>query len=187
MPASTFQKNKTQDMVYIALFAVLIAICSWISIPTPVTMPFTLQTFGVFVTVGVLGGKRGTVSIFIYLLLGAIGIPVFSNFTGGLGILLGNTGGYIAGFLLAALFMWGMEKLLGQKKWVLALSMFLGLLICYTFGTFWFMFVYGRSSGEIGLLTALGWCVFPFILPDLAKIAMALLFCKKIKKMIQIN
>ena len=100
---------------------------------------------------------------------------------------MGNTGGYIAGFLLAALFMWGMEKLLGQKKWVLALSMFLGLLICYTFGTFWFMFVYGRSSGEIGLLTALGWCVFPFILPDLAKIAMALLFCKKIKKMIQIN
>ena len=131
MAASVMTKNKTLDMVYIAMFTVLIAICSWISIPT--TVPFTLQTFGVFVTVGVLGGKRGSLSVLIYLLLGAIGIPVFAGFTGGMGIVLGSTGGYIIGFLLSALLMWGMEKLLGKKTWVLALSMVLGLLVCYIF------------------------------------------------------
>ena len=80
MSTTAVARNKTLDMVYIALFAVLIAVCSWISIPT--TVPFTLQTFGVFVTVGVLGGKRGSLAVLIYLLLGAIGVPVFAGFTG---------------------------------------------------------------------------------------------------------
>ena len=185
MAASVMTKNKTLDMVYIAMFTVLIAICSWISIPT--TVPFTLQTFGVFVTVGVLGGKRGSLSVLIYLLLGAIGIPVFAGFTGGMGIVLGSTGGYIIGFLLSALLMWGMEKLLGKKTWVLALSMVLGLLICYIFGTIWFMLVYTRETGAIGLWTALGWCVFPFVLPDLVKIVLALLICTRLAKVIKVN
>ena len=172
-------------MVFVAMFACFIAICSWICIPT--TPPFTMQTFGIFVTVGVLGGRRGSLAVFIYLLLGGIGIPVFSGFTGGLGILLGNNGGYIVGFLLATLIMWGMEILLGQKKWVYFLSMLLGLFICYIFGTFWFMTIYAKNSGEIGLLTALGWCVFPFVVPDLVKITLAIFFCKKIRKMIQID
>ena len=72
--AVTTKNSKTLDMVYIAMFAVLIAICSLISIPTMV--PFTLQTFGIFVTVGILGGKRGSLSVLIYLLLGAICVPV---------------------------------------------------------------------------------------------------------------
>ena len=185
MAASVMTKNKTLDMVYIAMFTVLIAICSWISIPT--TVPFTLQTFGVFVTVGVLGGKRGSLSVLIYLLLGAIGIPVFAGFTGGMGIVLGSTGGYIIGFLLSALLMWGMEKLLGKKTWVLALSMVLGLLVCYIFGTIWFMLVYTRETGAIGLRTALGWCVFPFVIPDLGKIVLALLICKLLAKVIKVN
>lgn len=174
-------KNKTLDMVYIALFAVLIAICSWISIPTVV--PFTLQTFGVFVAVGILGGKRGTLSVLIYLLLGAIGVPVFAGFSGGIGTILGTTGGYIVGFLLSALLMWGMEKVLGKKTWVLALSMVLGLLVCYAFGTVWFMEVYAQNSGEIGLLTALGWCVFPFVVPDVIKIVLALVVTKSLARM----
>ena len=185
MAASVMTKNKTLDMVYIAMFTVLIAICSWISIPT--TVPFTLQTFGVFVTVGVLGGKRGSLSVLIYLLLGAIGIPVFAGFTGGMGIVLGSTGGYIIGFLLSTLLMWGMEKLLGKKTWVLALSMVLGLLVCYIFGTIWFMLVYTRETGAIGLWTALGWCVFPFVIPDLGKIVLALLICKRLAKVIKVN
>ena len=182
---SKLRRNKTRDMVYVSMFAVLIAICSWICIPT--APPFTMQTFGVFVTVSVLGGKRGSLAVFIYLLLGAIGIPVFSGFTGGLGILFGNNGGYIAGFLLAALFMWVMESCFGTKKWILACSMFLGLFICYAFGTCWFMTLYAKNVGEVGLLTALGWCVFPFVIPDFIKIILALLFCKKIKKVIHIN
>ena len=83
------------------------------SIPT--TVPFTLQTCAVFLAVGVLGGKRGTLSILIYLLLGAIGVPVFAGFTGGIGIVLGTTGGYIIGFLFSGLIMWAMEQLLGKK------------------------------------------------------------------------
>ncbi|MGN0242662.1 MAG: biotin transporter BioY [Lachnospiraceae bacterium] len=183
MSTSVFTKNKILDMAYIALFAVLIAVCSWISIPA--TVPFTLQTFGVFVTVGLLGGKRGSLSVLLYLLLGAIGIPVFSGFTGGIGIILGSTGGYIIGFLLSALLMWGMEKLLGRKTWTLALSMILALLVCYAFGTIWFMAVYAKNTGAVGLWTALGWCVFPFIIPDMVKIALALLISRRLSAVIK--
>lgn len=165
-------------MTYIALFAVVMVICSWISVPA--TVPFTLQTFGVFLTVGVLGGRRGTLSVLIYLLLGAIGIPVFSGFAGGIGVLLGNTGGYIVGFLGSALVMWGMERLLGRTRWVLAFSMVLGLLVCYLFGTVWFMFVYAANSGAVGLWTALSWCVFPYIIPDVVKIVFALAICRQL-------
>ena len=89
------QKERTKftpkDMAYIALLVVLIAVCSWISIPSVV--PFTMQTFGVFCAVGLLGGFRGTVAVLIYILMGLIGLPVFSNFNGGAGYLMGPTGG----------------------------------------------------------------------------------------------
>ena len=87
------ENNKTYDLVYISMFTVLIAICSWISIPAAV--PFTLQTLGVFLAVGILGGKRGTMAVLVYILLGAIGIPVFAGFSGGIGVLTGTTGGFI--------------------------------------------------------------------------------------------
>ena len=109
-------RSKTLDMAYIALFTVLIAVCAWISIPTLV--PFTLQTFGIFLATAVLGGKRGSLAVAVYLLLGAVGVPVFANFTGGLGMLLGVTGGYLVGFLFVALVMWAMERLLGKKRWL---------------------------------------------------------------------
>ena len=178
-------KMRTLDMAYIALFAVLIAVCAWISIPA--TVPFTLQTFGIFLAVGVLGGKRGTLAVLVYLLLGAVGIPVFAGFSGGVGCLLGSTGGYLVGFLFTALVMWAMERLMGKKLWVLALSMLLGLVVCYAFGTVWFMLVYARTTGEIGLLTALGWCVFPYILPDLIKIALALVLCRRLAGVLKLH
>lgn len=175
--------SKILDMIYIALFAVVMAICAAIAIPA--TVPFTLQTFGVFVAVGLLGGKRGSLSVLVYILLGAVGIPVFANLTGGIGILLGNTGGYIIGFLFSALAMWAMEKLMGKKTWVLALSMVVGLIVCYAFGTAWFMVVYMRTKGAVGLWTVLGWCVIPYIIPDLIKIALALLVTDRVKKVIR--
>ena len=95
-------RSKTYDLVYIAVFAVVMAVCSWISIPAQV--PFTLQTFGVFMAVGVLGGKRGTLAVLVYVLLGAVGVPVFAGFSGGIGALLGNAGGYIIGFIVAFCF-----------------------------------------------------------------------------------
>ena len=173
-------KFKTIDMVYIAVFAVLIAICSWISIPT--TVPFTLQTFAVFLAVGVLGGKRGSLSVLIYILLGAVGIPVFAGFSGGFGVLLGQTGGYIVGFLFSALLMWLMEALLGKKTWVLGLSMVLGLIVCYAIGTVWFMVVYARNSGAVGLATVLGWCVIASITTRLGNLPVAFGLSKKLKK-----
>ncbi len=184
MKATTTREN-TRDMVYIAMFAVLIAVCSWISVPA--TVPFTLQTFGVFVTVGVLGGKRGSLSVLVYLLLGMIGVPVFAGFSGGISCLLGSTGGYIIGFLFSALVMWGMEMAFGKSRFVLVLSMILGLMVCYLFGTVWFMTVYARTTGAIGVMTALGWCVFPYIIPDGIKIVLAMILCKKVAQIIHMD
>lgn len=173
-------RGRTYDMAYIGIFAVVIAVCSWISIPAAV--PFTLQTFAVFLAVILLGGKRGTMSVLVYILIGAIGIPVFSGFRGGIGVLLHNTGGYIAGFLLSALIMWAAEGLLGRKLWVQAVSMILGLAACYAVGTAWFMFVYIRSTGAVGVMTVLGWCVIPFIIPDAVKIMLALMLGNVLRK-----
>ena len=179
-------KFRTLDMAYMALFAVLMAVCSWISLPLG-PVPFTLQTFAVFLAVGVLGGRRGTITILVYILMGAVGLPVFSNFSGGIGQLMGATGGYILGFLGSALVMWAMEGLLGKKTWVLAVSMVLGLVVCYAFGTFWFMQVYARTSGPVGVMAALGWCVFPYILPDLGKIALALLLGNRLSRVLKLG
>ena len=180
MATEAVVRNKTHDMVFIAVFAVLMAICSWISIPMAV--PFTLQTFGVFVAVGILGGKNGTLAVLIYIILGAIGVPVFAGFQGGIGVLAGSTGGYIIGFLFSALVMWGMEKIFGRKPVIQILSMVLGLIVCYAIGTAWFMVVYTNNSGAFGLGTVLGWCVIPFIIPDLVKIALAFVLSRRLRK-----
>ena len=172
--------NKTRDIVYMSVFTAMISICSWISIPA--SIPFTLQTMGVFTTVGLLGGKRGTLTVLTYILLGAIGVPVFAGLTGGVSVLLGTTGGYIIGFLLSALLMWGIETIMGRNQIVLAFSMIAGLIVCYVFGTAWFMMIYTQHSGVIGLSTVLGLCVIPFIIPDLIKIGVALFLINRLKK-----
>ena len=136
----------TKDIALTALFVAVMAVCSWISIPA--TVPFTLQTFGVFLSVGLLGGKRGSLAVLVYLLLGAVGLPVFSGFTGGIGHLLGPTGGYIIGFIFSALLMWLAERLFGKSVAVLAVSMIAGLIVCYAFGTSWFMSVYTKTPGR---------------------------------------
>ncbi len=176
----TAGRSRTYDMAYVAVFAVLIAICSWISIPTAI--PFTLQTFAVFLAVTVLGGRRGTMAVVVYVLLGAIGVPVFAEFMGGLGIILQNTGGYLIGFIFAALVMWLMERLCGRKLWVKAVSMALGMDTYYTLGTIWFMQVYMRTTGDVGLMTVLGWCVIPFVIPDVVKSALALTLGNRLRK-----
>lgn len=174
---------KVRDITYIALFAVIMAVCSWITIPGPV--PFTLQTFAVFMAICVLGGKKGTISVLVYLLMGAIGLPVFSGFSGGLGVMLSSTGGYIIGFLASALVMWGMERLIGRKPVALVSAMVVGLVVCYVFGTAWFMVVYTRGTGPISLWAALLSCVFPFIIPDLLKIALVMVIQGKLASILK--
>lgn len=181
--ATVNSKVKVLDLVYISIGAALIAICSWISIPTAV--PFTLQTFAVFLVLTLLGGERGTMATLVYVLLGAVGLPVFSGFAGGIGILFGNTGGYIIGFIFMGLIYILLTRFFGNKNVVRITALLAGLVACYAFGTAWFMHVYMRNSGDVGLLTVLTWCVFPFIIPDLIKMALAVLIAKRIEPVIK--
>lgn len=179
---AVMNKLNTKDYAYIGQCAALIAICSWITIPSVV--PFTMQTFAVFLTVGLLGGKRGTIAVIVYLLLGAAGLPVFSGFSGGLAYMMGATGGYIIGFIATALVMWFFERKFGTSRRVLIISMVIGLLVCYAFGTAWFVTVYTKNTGAIGLGSALSLCVIPYIIPDALKIALAALLCRRLKRFI---
>lgn len=174
-----------RDIIYIGLFAIILAICSWISIP--MVVPFTLEIFGVCMAALVLGGKRGTIAVSIYILLGAIGLPVFSGFRGGLGVLFGNTGGYIMGFVLMTLIIWGFEKWSDKNKWIRFFSMMLGLLGCYGVGTIWFLAIYTKNTGELGIFAALGLCVLPYVIPDAIKLGLAYVVSKRIKMVVRIS
>ena len=177
--------SKTRDLVFIAVFAALMAVCSWISIPMAV--PFTLQTFGVFMAIEVLGGRKGSLAVLVYILLGAVGLPVFSGFKGGIGAIMGTTGGYIVGFMFSALLMWALEKLIGRSAPARIISMLAGLLVCYAFGTAWFMVLYARNNGPVALFTVLGWCVIPYIIPDLCKIALAFVLSDRLNRFARIS
>ena len=172
----------TYELVLTSMFVGMIAVCSWISIPAEI--PFTMQTFAIFLTLGLLGGRRGTIAVITYLLLGILGAPVFSGFTGGLNRLIGPTGGYILGFLFSALIMWGMETVIGRSTVAQIISMITGLLICYLFGTIWFISVYGGQSGYIGIIATLDTCVFPFVIPDILKIVLAINLTKRLAPVI---
>lgn len=171
------RKSKVSDLVYMAMFVALLAVCSWICIP--MTVPVTLQTFAMFTAVAVLGMKRGVLAVLAYIILGAVGVPVFSGFRGGFGMILGATGGFLLGFVPAALVSGLIMKVFGKKTWIMAGAMIAGLLVCYTFGTVWFLCVYATTQSAVGVMTALTWCVFPFVIPDLCKIALAVILGKR--------
>ena len=175
-------KLSVREIAYIAIGIALIAVCSWISVP--MTIPFTLQTFAVCLITALLGLKGGLWTVAGYILLGAVGIPVFSGFRGGPGALLGTTGGYIVGFLFTALTVGMAVQRKGRKLPVLVLSMAAGILLCYTFGTAWFMLVYSRGTGPISLGTALGWCVLPYLIPDGVKVVLAALLTRRLHPLI---
>ena len=124
-----------------------------------------------FLSLGLLGGKWGTVSIGLYLMLGLVGLPVFSGFRGGPGVLLGVTGGYLWGFLLSGLTYWALERF-GKLP-----AMMVGLLVCYACGTLWFL----QYSGG-GLALVLLRCVVPYLIPDGIKIAMAWSLSKRLAR-----
>ena len=175
--------RKIYDIVYIALFTSLISACSWLNVPFVV--PFTLQTFAVFATRTLLGGKRGTITVVCYITLGLLGLPVFSGFNGGAAALFGATGGYIVGFLIASLLMWGFEKLFGNRRFALVISMLLGLIVCYLFGSIWYMLIYMNEAGISEFFAALLLCVIPYIIPDIVKILLVLLVKKRLGKYIK--
>ena len=170
------------DMILAALGAALISVCSWIAVPF--TVPFTLQTFAVFCVLTAFGAKVGLISIVVYILLGVIGLPVFSNFQSGAGVLFGATGGYIVGFILIGIIYTVSQKLFPNKTTAQVLSLFIGLLVCYSFGTFWYVAVYTKNTGDISLSTAISVCVLPFIIPDIIKLLLAVFVSKKTKRII---
>ena len=168
---------KLKNMALCGLFAALLAVCAWLAIPLG-DIYITLQTFGLFLCLGTLGGKRGSIAVLVYLLLGSVGLPVFSGFRGGLGALLGVTGGYLTGFLACALVYWLITTLLPKQK---ALAMAAGLLVCYCFGTVWYYNVYIEGGNAAGVWIILSKCVLPYLLPDGLKLTFALILAKKLR------
>ena len=170
--------GKTRDLSYMALMTALLVLCAWLTIPLgPVT--FTMQTFGVFAALGILGGRRGTAAVLVYLALGLVGLPVFSGFTGGPAGFMTPTGGYLLGFLAAALVYWALTA----KGCSPAPAMILGLAACYVLGTVWFFLLYGDLYGG-SLWSILTLCVFPYILPDCLKIILALAVSRRVSRVI---
>ena len=172
-----------RDMTYIALSAALLCVSAWLCLPF--TVPFTLQTFAVITVAGLLGTVRGLAAVGVYLLLGAVGLPVFSGFNSGAGALLGATGGYMAGFFLIALCVGIASDKWNAKALPLAIASVIGIAACYAFGTAWFMYVYARQTGPVGLGSALGMCVIPYIIPDLAKTAAGIILIRRLKPVIR--
>lgn len=171
------------DTAVVALMTAITVVCSLVSVPLG-SIPVTLQTFAVCVSVGILGMKKGTLSVLLYLALGAVGLPVFSGFQGGIGALLGPTGGYALGFVPFAITAGLVIDSLGRKIHILLLSFAAGLVLCYTVGTLWFVFVY--SQGKTDIVSALYVCVLPYIVPDAVKLILAALVTKAVSERIKI-
>ncbi len=168
---------KTKDIATVALMTVMICLCSWINIALFSVVPFTMQTFGIYCSLLLLGGKRGTIAMLLYMFMGTIGLPVFSGFNAGFGALLGPTGGFILGFLLCTLLYWLLEKHLNH-----ILLLVLGTLVCYAFGTLWYVLGYSSGGSPVSVGAALMACVVPFIVPDAAKLALAAVISRRIGK-----
>lgn len=175
-----------------ALFAALTAVCTFINIPLPFTpIPINLATLSVFLAGGLLGPKYGSLSQIVYIFIGAIGIPVFSNFQGGIGVLAGPTGGYLVGYIVAALvvglILRGLDKNANEKKATtllvakIVVACLAGMVTYFTLGTIWFMYL-----TNTGLWASLIACVFPFLLGDAVKITAATILILKLKKHIRL-
>ena len=163
------QKIRTKQMVLIALMTAVTCVLGPLSIPLPFSpVPISLTNFAIFLAIFVLGMKSGTISFIIYLLLGAIGVPVFSSFRGGLQVLAGPTGGYLIGFIFLALIMGFALDHFDRKLVPTIIGMIIGMAVCYAFGTVWLAKLLSLSFKE-GLMMG----VIPYLAGDAAKIIIA--------------
>lgn len=168
-------RMKIRKMTRCALLAAVMAVCAWISVPVG-ELAVSLQTFAVFLTLGFLGGRLGSAAVLVYLLLGAAGVPVFAGFRGGIGVLLGPTGGYLWGFLAACLTYWALEE--RMPRWA---AMAIGMLGCYACGTLWYYVAFWES----GLWPVILTCVVPYIIPDAVKIILALSVSQQLSRLVR--
>ena len=162
------------EIAIASLFTALLAVCAVITVPAPI--PFTLQTFALFLIAGLLPLRSAFPCVLAYILLGAVGLPVFSGFGAGFGVLLGPAGGYIFGFLLFIL----VQKLVFTltKKRQLLLSQISGLLACYLCGIAWYL-IYSPKETFLSAVTV---TLLPFIIPDAIKLFLAMFIIKRIRK-----
>lgn len=168
-------KMQTKEIVVMALMTAVLSVLSPLSIPIG-PVPVTLATFAVCLTVTVLGGKRGTISYLVYLLLGLVGLPIFSKFEGGIGKLLGPTGGYLIGMIFLCGIGGFAVSRFAKNMVVEYLFFLLGIALCYLFGTVWLAKVLSFDFQK-----ALSVGVLPFILPDCIKVFLALLLGRRIR------
>ena len=186
----SYRSSRTASLTLCGLFAAIMAVCSIITVPLGFTpVPINLGTLGVFLAGGILGRKYGTISIAVYVILGAVGIPIFAGFKGGLGVLAGPTGGYIIGYILAA-FVVGLivdfflkdDLGIGKQYLICVIAMVAGLFVCYLLGTIWFIV----STGT-GVWASLVACVFPFLPGDALKIVAATLLVRRLRIILYSN
>lgn len=171
----TFRKTSTYAMVVTALMAAVTCILAPLSVPIG-PVPISLTNFVIFLSLYLLGWKKGTLSLLVYLLLGLAGLPVFSGFAGGISKLAGPTGGYIIGFIPMAIVA-GIIIDKSHQRWIQIVAMIIGTAICYAFGTVWFCFQSGYT-----VAAALAVCVIPFIPADLIKIVIVTIIGPMIRK-----
>ena len=163
------QKIRTKQMVLIALMTAVTCVLGPLSIPLPFSpVPISLTNFAIFLAIFVLGMKSGTISFIIYLLLGAVGVPVFSSFRGGFQVLAGPTGGYLIGFIFLALIMGFALDHFDRKLVPTIIGMIIGMAVCYAFVTVWLAKLLSLSFKE-GLMMG----VIPYLPGDAAKIIIA--------------
>ncbi len=158
---------KTRDKVLCALFAALIAVSAQISIPVPMGVPFTLQTLAILLSGVVLGAKKGTIAVSMYVLMGVIGLPVFNTFQGGIHMLVGATGGFIISFPIMA-FISGFFSDRTSKLKISLLGTLTATAVNFIFGTV--MFSYVTNSDLIKAFMA---CVVPFLITGIVKALVA--------------
>ena len=133
----TASRFSAKTLTMCAIFTALVAVCSQITIPLPL-IPINLALFAVYLAGALLGPWRGALSLLVYLLLAAVGVPVMAGFRGGLGNLVGNTGGYVVGYIFAAFFTGLLVEKWGARFWQMCVAMVLGCAVCYFFGTLWY-------------------------------------------------
>ena len=168
-------RAKVNGLIACALMAALTAVCSQIQIPLPM-VPINLALFAVHLAGALLGPGKGALSMAVYALLGAVGVPVFAGFRAGPAALFGKTGGYILGYILCAALVGLLSRRWGFSFAKLCLAMALGVALCYLFGTIWFM-----AITRLGLMTSLSYCVLPFLPGDAVKLALAALLARRLQ------
>lgn len=168
-------QNKINSMTLIAIMTAITCVLAPLSMPIG-PVPISLTNLVIYISVVLIGWKKATLSYLVYLLIGLVGLPVFSGFTGGAGKLLGPTGGYLIGFIFMAIISGiFIEKFDNKILW--AFGMLLGTIITYAFGTLWL-----ARQMDIGLIEALYIGVIPFVIGDIIKIIIAIVIAPIIKK-----